>query len=266
MTYRQRNKTKHKGVKIIGSIFLLFLILRLFNVSFVSNMFDGTVNYFLESNVYVLSPIKNTLMYFKDKKDLQDRVQKLQSENTDLKLDNLLNKNITQEFEYFKNQFGEVPQQNNMFKVILRPPFTPFDMIKIAGKLDAYNVGDFVFYKNILIGKISEKDNQYATVELLSSPDKKIPVTVKGTQLEAQGLGGGRYVFETSKEFDIKESDPIVYPNQTVLILGVVEFIETKEQDLFKKIYFNLPTSLDTISYVSIGMSQKYEQQNTNSN
>lgn len=266
MTYRQRNKTKHRGVKIIGSIFLLFLILRLLNVSFVSNMFDGTVNYVLESNVYVLSPVKNTLMYFKDKKDLQDRVQELQSENTDLKLDNLLNKNITQEFEYFKNQFGEVPQQNNMFKVILRPPFTPFDMIRISGKLDAYNVGDFVFYKNILIGKITEKDNRYATVELLSSPDKKIPITVKGTQLEAQGLGGGRYSFETSKDLDIKEGDPVVYPDQTVLILGVVEFIETKEQDLFKKVYFNLPTSLDTISYVSIGMSQKYEQQNTNSN
>ncbi len=266
MIYRQRNKNKFKGVKIVGFIFILLLFLRLLNISFVSKLFDHPVNYILESNIFILAPIKNTLVYFKDKKSLEEQVKQLKGENTELKLENLLNKNITNEFEYFKSQFGEVAQQNTFFKVILRPPFTPFDVIRITGKLDPYQIGNLVFYKNLIIGKIIEKDNQYATVELFSSPEKKTVITVKGTQFEARGLGGGRYMFEASKDFDVVEGEPIVYPEQTVLILGVVEFVETKEEDLFKKVYFNLPTSLDMISYVTIGITQQYEQQNPISN
>ncbi len=267
MIYRQRNKSKFKEIKIIGGILVILLIFRIFNFSFVTNMFNQPVNYILESNAYMLRPIKNTLVYFRDKKALETQVQKLQSENVDLKLENLLNKNITQEFEYFKNQFGEFPEQNNIAKVILRPPFTPFDIIKIAGKLEAYNVGDFIFYKNILIGKIVEKDNRYATVKLFSSPEKKTPVTVNGTQFEAHGLGGGRYVFESSKDFDVSEGEPVVYPEQSVLVLGVVEFVESQEADLFKKIYFNLPTPLNMISYVTVGLTQpQSNEQDTQSN
>lgn len=202
----------------------------------------------------VLSPAKNTLVYFKQKKDLEEQVKILRTENTDLKLENLLDKNITQEFEYFKAQFGELTQQNDYYKVILRPPFTPFDILKISGNLENKKVGDFVFYKNILIGTVVEKDNQYATVELQSSPNKKTPIALKGTQFEAKGLGGGRYVFEASKEFEVAVGDPVEYPYQNVLILGVVEFVESKEDDLFKKVYFNLPTTLDMISYVNVGV------------
>lgn len=254
MIYRQRNNKKHRTIKIIGSIFILFIIFRIFNITIVSHIFNTPVNYILESNNKIVSPFKNTLVYFKDKKELQKQVEQLQAENIDLKLDVLLNRNITEEFEYFKNQFGTTSPQNNIYKVILKPPFTPFDSIRISGNLEFKNVGDFVFYKNILIGKIVEKDTQYASVELFSSPQKTVPVELKSSQFEAKGLGGGRYVFEVSKEFDIAEGEPIVYPEQTILILGVVEFIESNEEDLFKKIYFNLPISLDRISYVTVGM------------
>lgn len=254
MTYRQRNNRKNTGLKIVASIFAFFIILRLFNVGFVSYIFDNPINYILESNTIVLSPLKNTFVYFKEKKDLQKQVEELQAQNTDLKLDNLLNRNITEEFEYFKNQFGTISPQNNIYKVILRPPFTPFDSIRISGNLDSKQVGDFVFYKNILIGKIVEKDNHYASVELFSSPQKTVPIVLKGSQFEAKGLGGGRYVFEVSKEFVVTEGEPIIYPEKVILILGVVEFIESSEEDLFKKIYFNLPATLDTISYVTVGI------------
>ncbi len=112
-----------------------------------------------------------------------------------------------------------------------------------------------MFYKSIVIGKITEKDNTYATVELFSSPDKIVPVTINGTQFEAKGLGGGRFVLEASKEFEVAVGDPIIYPEQKVLVIGVVEFIESKEEDLFKKIYFNVPVPISTISYVTVGIN-----------
>jgi len=254
MISRQRNKSKYKVTKFVVGIFVLLLLFRIFNITFLSKIFDHPVNFILESNTIVLSPLKNTLVYFKDKKDLEAQVKQLQSDNTNLTLENLLNRNISQEFEYFAAQFGTTSLENTFFKVILRPPFTPFDSIRISGNLEGYQVDDLVFYKSILIGKIIEKSNRYATVELFSSPEKVTPIVVKGTQFEAKGLGGGRFVFETAKDFDIAQGDPIIYPEQKILVLGVVEFIETKEEDLFKKIYFNLPTPLNTISYVNVGI------------
>lgn len=254
MTYRQRNNKKYRGTKIILFVIAVLLILRFFNNPLVTNMFDAPVNYVLKSNAKILSPLKYTLVYFKDKQDLEYRVKKLEEENINLKLETLLNRTVTQEFEYFNKQFGSSVATSTFYKVILKPPFTPFDNVKIAGDLDSKQIDDLVFYKNILIGKIVEKNNSYATVELFSTPNKMTPIVVNGTQFEAKGLGGGRYVFETSKEFELKEGDPVIYPEQVIRVLGVVEFIETREEDLFRKVYFNIPTTLDTISYVTVGI------------
>ncbi len=253
MIYRQRNRKKISGIKVILIIFGLLLVLRIFNVSLVTRIVDAPINYILESHIAVLSPFKNTFVYFVNKRDLETRIESLQEENTNLKLENLLEKTLGQEFEYFKNEFQTIPQ-NQLYKVILKPPFTPFDNIRISGDLQSKQIGDFVFYKTVLIGKITEKYNQYATVELFSTPDKITPVSILGTQFEAKGLGDGRFVLEASKEFEVKQGDPILYPEQRILVLGVVEFIESNEQDLFKKIYFNVPAPISTISYVTVGI------------
>jgi cell shape-determining protein MreC len=254
MIYRQRNKNKNTGTKVIFSLIVFLVILRIFNISIFVDMFDAPVNYILESNTVVLSPLKNTLVYFKSKKDLEEQVRTLQSENTNLKLENILGQTVTQEFEYFKTQFGEDVPENKLYKVILKPPFTPFDNIQITGDLSTKNIGDFVFYKSILIGKIIEKNNRYATVELFSTPNKIIPITIQGQQFEAKGLGGGRFIFEVSKELEINQGEPIIYPEQKLLILGVAEFIESKEENLFKNVYFNVPIPISSISYVSVGI------------
>lgn len=254
MIYRQRNKNKNTSTKIIISCIVFLLILRIFNISIFTQIFSAPVNYVLQSNTIILSPLKHTFTYFKSKKELEEQVKNLQVENTNLKLENILGQTVTQEFEYFKTQFSQEVSENQLYKVILRPPFTPFDTIQITGDLQGKNIGDFVFFKSILIGKIIEKDNRYATVELFSTPNKITPVTVQGEQFEAKGLGGGRFIFEVSKEFEIAEDEPIIYPEQKILILGVTEFIESKEENLFKNIYFNLPISISKISYVSVGI------------
>lgn len=254
MIYHQKNRRKKQGLRILFILLVIFIIFRLFNINLISKIFKHPINYVLESNTIILSPIKNTLVYFKEKKDLQKELEQLQQENTNLKIESLFGQAITQEFETYKSYFGSSTIQGTPAKVILRPPFTPFDNIKISGNLGSRQVGDMVFYKNILIGKIIDKDNTYATVELFSSPDKITQVVLKGTQFEAKGLGGGRYVFEASKELEIKEGEPVIYPDQNIFILGVVEFVESKEEDLFKKVYFNLPTPLNTLSYVTVGL------------
>lgn len=254
MIYRQKNKNRHTKSKLVLALLLLLIIFRLFNVDILSAIFEKPLNYILKSNTIVLSPIKNTVAYFKDNSDLRDKVKELETENINLKLENLLNKTLEQEYEFFKNEFGTTTRIDQTYKVILRPPFTPFDNIRIVGNLEQRKVEDLVFYRNILIGKIIKIDNNYAVVELFSTPNKITPVTVNGVQFEAKGLGGGRFIFEVSKDFEIQDGEAIVYPAETLTILGVAEFIETKEEDLFKKVYFNLPISLDKISYVTVGI------------
>jgi len=130
----------------------------------------------------------------------------------------------------------------------------PFDFIRASGDFSNYNMGDLVFYQNIVIGTIADKSSTYTTIELFSTPDKVIPAVINGTQFEAKGLGGGRYVLETSKDFEVKEGDAIAYPFEKIVLLGVVGQIETSESELFKKVYFNIPVTLDSISYITVGI------------
>lgn len=253
MIYHQRNRKKKFGIKIFFSILILFILLRLFNVPIFINIFDKPVHYIAESNLFILQPFKNSILYFKNKKELSAEIDRLKKENIDLKIQTLFDQATSNEFEIFKQQFASTTLAGVIAKVILKPPFSPFDTITISGNLQNSIVGDYVFYNSILIGKIVSKDNTHAKVELFSTPEKITPTLLRGVQFEAKGLGGGRYVFEVSKEFEVALGDPILFPDQNLIVLGVVEFIESKEEDLFKKIYFNLPIPFDSLLYVTVG-------------
>jgi hypothetical protein len=108
----------------------------------------------------------------------------------------------------------------------------------------------------VVIGTLVEKTGRYGSVKLFSSPNEVTPAVVKGVQFEAKGLGGGRYYLEAPKDFVVAENDPVLYPNEQIILLGVVGQIESNEEDLFKKIYFNLPVPIESISYVSVGTQQ----------
>ncbi len=252
MIYRQKNRRGTGGIKIVIGLVVLLVLFRILNINLTDGFLKNGVNYVLESKSVILSPIRGTLVYFQSKNKLEESQRKLLAENMDLKLDALTSLAITQEFEYFKTLFGDVSSSTQPIKVILKPPFTPFDTVSLSGNLDPYAEGSSVFYQSVLIGTLTEKTGRYGSVKLLSTPGNVTPALIKGVQFEAKGLGGGRYIIEAPKDFDIKEGDPILYPSEQVILLGVVGQLESKEEDLFKKVSFNLPVPLDSISYVSI--------------
>jgi cell shape-determining protein MreC len=260
MIYRQKNKRSTLGIKIVIFCVVLFALFRIFNINLTDGVLKNGFNYVFESKSAALSPLRNALVYFQSKKNLEESHKKLLAENTDLKLDVLTGQAMTQEFESFKSQFTEFATDTAPIKVILKPPFMPFDLVRLSGNLENYAEGSPVFYKNVIVGTLKEKTNRYGTVELFSMPNRITPALIKGVQFEAKGLGGGRYSLEVPKDFDIKEGDPILYPNERVILLGAVEQLESNEEDLFKKVFFNLPIPLDSISYVTIGTLQPYEQ------
>jgi cell shape-determining protein MreC len=260
MTYHQRNKRSTLGAKVIIGFVVIIILLRIFNVNMVDGLLKNSFNYVLESKSTALVPLRNSLVYFRSKSGLEEENKKLRTENTDLKLRALTADAVSQEFEEFKSQFEPRAEDEQPVKVILRPPFVPFDIIRLSGNLEQYAEGSLVFYKSVVIGSLVEKTGRYGSVELYSTPGKITPASVKGQQFEAKGLGGGRYLIEVPKDMDVKEGDPVLFPSEQVLLLGVVGQLESNEEDLFKKVFFNLPTPLDSMQYVTIGMQQHYEQ------
>ncbi len=253
MIYRPKNRKSTFGLKFVITLFVILVALRFFGVNFTDGMLKNAFNYVIESKSSVLAPARGALVYFQSKKELAEKNETLKKQNTDLLIDALTTTAVTQEFETFRSQFGQIAGETQPIKVILKPPFLPFDMIRISGSLEAYAEGSQVFYKNVVIGTLVEKTGRYGSVKLFSSPNEITPAVVKGVQFEAKGLGGGRYFLEAPKDFDVAENDPILYPNEQVILLGVVGQIESSEEDLFKKVYFNLPVPIESISYVSIG-------------
>lgn len=254
MIYRQKSKKGTFGLKIVIGLVVLLLILRFFGVNFTDGMLKNTFNYVLESKSSFLAPVRGTLVYFKSKRSLENDLKQLQAQYTDARLDLLTNQALSQEFENFKLHYGQVASSTRPLKVILRPPFMPFDTIRLSGDLSAYVVDNPVFYKNVIVGKLVEKTGRYGSVKLFSTPGEVTPATIKGRQFEAKGLGGGRYSIDAPMDFEVAEGDPVLYPNEQIILLGVVGQIESSEEDLFKKIYFNLPVALDEMSYVTIGV------------
>lgn len=262
MIYRQRNKKKINGTKVIIGLFISFLILRIFNVTFFGDFFTNTTNTILESKMTIFSPLKNSLLYFKSKKELSLENEKIKNENFDLKLSSLTQQATEAEFNEFKKLYANISTSTSTVKVLLKPPFMPFDTIRIAGNINTYEIGNLVFFQNVVIGTLVENTNSFGTVELFSTPGKKTPAIIKGTQFEANGLGGGRYEMEVPKDFEVQVGDTILYPHEKIILLGVVEQSEVREDDLFKKIYFNTPVPLDSLSYVTIGIKSHEEIEN----
>ncbi len=261
MTYLQRNKKQsHRGIKIVVVIAVLLFVLRIFGITPFAGMTQGIVQVILESKSSMLAPLKNSLVYFKSKTDLEAERDVLRAENTELKLQALTSTARTIEYQNFNAQFGQFTEGMKVFKVVLRPPFLPFDTLRIAGDMQGYTIGDHVFFSNVVIGTIVSRTNTSAHVELFSASEKITPAVIRGTQFEAKGLGDGRYRIEVAKDFEITEGDPITYPQEQLVLLGVVSQIETTEEDLFKKVYFNTPVPIASLSHVTINNAQSYEQ------
>lgn len=259
MIYRQRNKKRNISFKIILFVIAIFVILRIFNLNIFDGFIKNTFNQVLHSKSVVSSPLREVVNYFDSKARLAKENEELKTENTNLKLSLLTETVANEEYDLFKEQFVNWSTSTSAIKVILKPPFMPFDIIRLGGDLSEYEVGNLVFYQNVIIGSVVEKTGRYASVELFSTPGKVTPALINGTQFEARGLGGGRYLIEVAKDFEIQEQDAIIYPHEKVILLGVVGEIESNEEDLFKKVYFNTPVALTSISYVTIGATS-YEQ------
>lgn len=137
--------------------------------------------------------------------------------------------------------------------VLARPPRTPFDVFGIdAGRAEGVSEGDRVGYEGIVLGVVDTVDEHTAAVRLFSSPQSSMTVRIGSVDVEAVGQGGGRIRLQAPKGETIVAGDPVLLPALSLDLVGIVQLVESPENDAFQTAYFGAPVSLSEIRYVSL--------------
>lgn len=260
MTNIQRSRKKGgRGFKFfITFLFVLFLVFNYFKWTPFHNFVLNISSPVFKVKDVALSPFDNLFSYFKSKKELEKRNEELEKEISNLKIEFLSSEILKYEYQSLVNQGLENKEdsetQIELAKVILKPPFSSFDNLLISGDFSENIIGEKVFYRNIFIGEIKDIKNRTAVIQMASASGNKTPAKLKdGKMFEVVGRGSGQYEMTLPKDVEVKEGDPIIYPEEDVVLFGIVNKVFATEDDLFNKVLFNLPVDFSDLNYLQIG-------------
>lgn len=249
----KRVKKKDKAFRnTILVLLVLFFVLNIFRIP-VFNSFGLTVSkYFLLGRDVVFAPLNTVTQYFQSKDALIQENEELQKELIDLKIVSLTNDVLENQYQELLS-FSEDGTSKALAKVLLKPPYSSFDTLIVTGDFSAISDGTKVFYKNIILGEISEHTSDVATVRLYSaSGNTSVAQLESGEQIDVIGRGSGMYEILLPKDIEISEGDLILFPDQDIVMFGVVNAILESQDDLFNEVLFNIPIDFRDINFVEL--------------
>ncbi len=248
MNYHRKNKKK-----INKKIILLIIVLAslFFFGTNIKSFFQIISLPVLKFKNTIVAPFDNSSQFFKVKENLIEENEKLKKENRNLKIENLTVRSLQQENQSLKKLIDYVQIEDNFVvgQVLNKPPYSPYDTFLIDLGSNQVNVGDFVYYLNVPIGKIEEVYQKTSVVRLFSSADERIFVTISDQQAEAIGIGGGGFVITLPKDLEISEGESIFADD---LVIGSVDEIKIDETGAFKNIYFRYPFNFNKVDFIEI--------------
>lgn len=201
----------------------------------------------------VSEPFNNFFSYFENKKKLEEENDSLRREILNLKIEILSSQTLKSEYDSLRGQIKEGDDNATVSKVVLRPPFSGFDNLILNGNFSDSNIGQKIFYRNIVLGEIVEVRGDTAIAKLLSASGQSNVGKLKdGNQIEIFGRGSGQYEIILPKDLEVSEGDPIIYPDNEIALYGVVDTVFSTEDDLFNQVLFNIPIDFSDINYVRI--------------
>jgi cell shape-determining protein MreC len=222
----QRSRKEKKSVFKITLLvlFILFLVLNYFKWQPLNSFVLNVSEPILELKEKIYQPFAGFFDFFGSKKKLNEEVENLKKENSSLRLQVLTN--IVVESEYNNLIKQSITSEIEVAKVILKPPFSSFDTMIISGNFDESKTGQKVYFKNIILGEIVEVRQNTAIVKLFSaSSHKTVAKLTDGNQFEVIGKGSGQYEMILPKDAVINEGDPIIYPDDEIVLFGAINKI-----------------------------------------
>jgi cell shape-determining protein MreC len=248
----QRSRKEKKSVFKITLLilFILFLVLNYFKWQPLNSVILPLSKPLLEAKEIIYKPFSGFFDYFGSKKKLNEELENLKNENSNLRLQVLTNIIIESEYNDLIKQ--STTSEIEIAKVILKPPFSSFDTMIISGNFDQSKIGQKVFFQNIILGEVVEVRKSSAIVKLYSaSSNKTVAKLSDGNQFEVIGKGSGQYEIILPKDAVIKEGDPIIYPDENIVLFGAINKITSTDDELFQKVLFNIPVDFKDINFVT---------------
>lgn len=161
----------------------------------------------------------------------------------------------------------QTPTKMVFAAVILRPPFSPYDIFTISsGSESDISSGNPVFSDDgTPIGVTENIFPTSAKVLLFSSSGVLINVVIgdKKFQTSALGEGGGNFSFKVPTADAPKEGDAVYIPEFAPTAVGVVKNVSAEPTDTFAKVLFSFPENILEMSFVTVDTSRHF-QVNTN--
>lgn len=254
MIYRQ--KSNKNRTFLIFIVVLVIILVLFFADALLRKSLNNTAGNLFRIRDWVVYPFKSLGNIFHSNNYLISQNEALNEENKKLKIESLTTQMLRNENESLKKLIQnsvEVEGERIVSKVFQAPPSAPFDVLIIDAFNKNFQVGDKVYYGDLILGYVSEKYDYQALVKLLSSPDQKFQAKLKDEyDIEVNGNGNLSFVTSLQKDVNIEEGDVVTLPGRYVSILGVVQEVETPDSSTFQKIYFRFPLTFNELRYVEI--------------
>lgn len=251
-----REKKGNRREKIFKNtvlfLFVVFIIFNALKVPFLNSVsLSISKNFFLGRDV-VLKPFNNLIENFNSKRVLIEENKDLKKQLKNLELKLLSSEISTEEYKRY-SELIEDGNEKKILKVLLKPPVSSFDNLVVTGEIEDSDIGKRIYFKNVILGELVEKNDDMGIVKLYSTPENILNAKLtSGEQIEIIGKGSGRYEAVLSKDIEINEGDPVIFPDQEIVVLGVVNKVIQSEDDLFNNILFNIPIDFREIDFVEI--------------
>jgi len=260
MNYRRKNNRNYKKTVLFSiSVILLIIILSIFSKplrNVLSNVAGGVAYPFWKTKVYAENKFSTLNALIKSRENLVKTNIELKEELLRRKAKSFDSSILEEENKTFRAILGRTEATSTIPAFILaRPPLTGYDVFIVdIGENSAVEIGNEVFFENILLGEVTEVLAQTSKIRLLSSGGVETGAFLGSQNLPIKmtGRGGGNLVGSVSQEVKVEIGDLVVVSGERNKILGKVEEIERGPASSFKKVYTRLPINLSEIRWVSV--------------
>ena len=137
-----------------------------------------------------------------------------------------------------------------------KPNHSPYDTIIIdIGNNVGIKEGDTVYANgNIPIGNINKVYDKTSLVTLYTNPGQKTEGFVNGLNagVEIIGRGGGNFEMIIPIELLVEKGTIIYTPDNTSLVVALVDEVISKPSDPFKKVLLSSPVNIQNLKWVQV--------------
>jgi len=262
MMYQFRDKKQIKERKIIIKFIFIFIIffvlLGLGILSWTGKIFNLIGKPFWQVEKIVNNKVNDYNYVFKKRSTISAENHNLIEENLNLKLNMIDYQILKNEVYLLKEILGRSLDSGNFIlsNILTKPNHSPYDTIIIdIGENFGIKEQNMVYANgNIPIGNISKVYEKTSLVSLFTNPGQKTEgfLDITNASVELIGRGGGNFEMLIPVDLLAEKGTMIYLPNNTSLIVALVDEIISSPTDPVKKVLLSSPVNVQNLKWVQV--------------